>query len=390
MRGLTRTVLLAAAGLLLGPAAAFAAPAPTITGGPAEGSYSQLDFPHFVLDGGGGTITGCTLDERPLANCRAGDREVSVGPGAHVLVVTSQDAAGESATAVRRWTVDTDRPEVAITGDPGLDTTTRATDAALTVAAADASPLRLECALGDAVQPCAPGDVRRFSGLPDGSYTFTLTATDAAGNSTEAIWRWRVDTVAPVAVVDGGPLEGTTSLERSPIMRAILDSDGIAECSVDGAPFTRCSSPIAIGPLADGAHSVSARGTDFAGNVGPVATRRFNTGDPILLGQVPKPLPKVVVPTALAKVKVVVLAGRRLSVAVTVKRGTAGTVRIERRVRGRWKLQLAGRFGASRAGTVKVTLPARRTSHLPRGRYRVLVRTPDSTVQLVSSALTLR
>lgn len=39
------------------------------------------------------------------------------------------------------------------------------------------------------------------------------------------------------------------------------------DCSLDGAPFGRCRSPLAVGPLPNGPHTLDARATDRAGNV---------------------------------------------------------------------------------------------------------------------------
>ena len=62
------------------------------------------------------------------------------------------------------------------------------------------------------------------------------------------------------------------------------------ECSLDGAAWGPCQSPVDLTDLADGPHQLSVRAIDAVGNAGPVASREWSvdtTGPSITLGQTP-------------------------------------------------------------------------------------------------------
>src|SRR5690606_34532178 len=63
-----------------------------------------------------------------------------------------------------------------------------------------------ECRLDDgAWEPCT--SPHPFTNLPDGDHEFEVRATDPAGNSALLpVWKWTVDTTAPVITVHGSDL----------------------------------------------------------------------------------------------------------------------------------------------------------------------------------------
>jgi Tol biopolymer transport system component len=85
------------------------------------------------------------------------------------------------------------------------------------------------------------------------------------------------DNDPPDTTITGGPAAGSTTADNTPTFDFTSDEQGSTfECSVDGAPFTSCTSPHNTGPLADGAHLFEVRATDPSGNTDATpASRRF-------------------------------------------------------------------------------------------------------------------
>src|SRR6185437_8909721 len=81
----------------------------------------------------------------------------------------------------------------------------------------------------------------------DGNHTFTVAATDAAGNvdPTPATYSWTVDTVAPDTSFTSTPDPITN--QASAFALASPDPTATFECSLDGAAFTTCAANVSLG-----------------------------------------------------------------------------------------------------------------------------------------------
>ena len=135
-----------------------------------------------------------------------------------------------------------------------------------------------------AIQPDHSGS-STFPGLADGPHTFTISATNAVGNTGDArTYGWTVDTVAPTASFDTstGPGEGAlqTISSETFTFASSEPTGGTFECSLDGAPFAACTSPDPLTGLAAGAHAFSVRAIDAAGNVSTPITRHWTLATP--------------------------------------------------------------------------------------------------------------
>src|SRR5205814_8052954 len=99
-----------------------------------------------------------------------------------------------SGAAVYSWQVDTVPPETTITSPAPNPTSTGATFS-FTASEAGSS---FSCSL-DASAFAACGSPKSYSGLADGSHTFAVKATDAAGNAdpTPASRTWTINTTPP-------------------------------------------------------------------------------------------------------------------------------------------------------------------------------------------------
>jgi hypothetical protein len=86
------------------------------------------------------------------------------------------------------------------------------------------------------------------------------------------------DTTPPDTTIDEGP-SGHTSSTSARFSFTSSEEGSTFECSLDGAPFERCSSPVSYSPLADGPHTFSVRAIDPSNNVDPSPAVRDWTVD---------------------------------------------------------------------------------------------------------------
>jgi hypothetical protein len=121
------------------------------------------------------------------------------------------------------------------------------------------------------------------SSLTDGAHTVSVRATDVAGNTdaSPATRSFTVDTApppdttAPDTTITSGP-NGSTNDSTPTFAFTSSEANSVFECRVDSGAWANCTSPWTTSTLADGAHSVSVRATDVAGNTdASPATRSF-------------------------------------------------------------------------------------------------------------------
>ena len=146
------------------------------------GTLAGVATPTAVPAGGGGAVT---------VVLPGGTTE-----GAHTVYAVTSPSAESAGQAI---TVDnTPPPAPSITGGPsGAVAVTTAT---FTFTDSE-SPVTFLCALdGGAGSPCTTG--KSYTGLADGSHTFSVSAVDVAGNTSTATTRtWTVDATGPVNTI---------------------------------------------------------------------------------------------------------------------------------------------------------------------------------------------
>ena len=196
------------------------------------------------------------------------------------------DPAGNTGPpATWDWTVDTVAPTATITDAP-VDPTNDP-DATFTFSSPDATAT-FTCTL-DAGTPTACTSPSTATGLADGPHTFSVVATDPAGNtSTPATHTWVVDTVDPTLTLTSAPPDPTTATDASftwtvddpdpePAPEAPL-ADAVdrpatdvvlpdaTTCALDGGPAEPCTSGVTYTGLTLGAHTWTVTVTDAVGN----------------------------------------------------------------------------------------------------------------------------
>ena len=251
------------------------APVVTITGQPATPTQQTSGTVTFTVDDNTATVE-CRLDGGVWATCASPTTRTGLADGTHVLEVRATDPAGNvSDPASAQWRVDTTAPVVTITTGPTGSITTPTATLGFTVSEEADTFCRVD---GGAFTPCT--SPHAFTGLADGVRTLQVRATDAAGNTGPTAQRvLTVDTVAPTVTITGGPT-GTVSQTGATVTFTVDESPVTTRCSLDGAAFTVCTSPVTYVGLDQGVHTIRVQATDAAGNTGQIASRTWTVDTP--------------------------------------------------------------------------------------------------------------
>lgn len=239
-------------------------PDTTLVSGPS-GQVSSTSATFVVTSEATATFE-CALDGAAFTACNAMSSYSGLSEGSHTVVIRAVDATGnvDSTEVSRTWTVDTIVPDTTIaTGPSGV---VSSSTAAFTFTSSEAQ-VTFECALdGAAFTACNASTP--LTGLGEGSHTLAVRAIDAAFNAdaTPASRTWTVDTLAPDTTLTGAP-SGTTNVSAASLSFSSNEAGVTFECSLDGAPFASCTSPLSLTGLLDGAHTFTVRAIDAAGNV---------------------------------------------------------------------------------------------------------------------------
>jgi hypothetical protein len=134
---------------------------------------------------------------------------------------------------------------------------------AVVAAIALAAPALLATARADDASPSDP--VTDTSPPPPDSTPPPDTTTPPADS--EPLLE-STDTTPPDTIIDAEPGALVNSASAG-FAFSSTESDSSFECSLDGAPPTSCTSPAAVGGLADGPHTFSVAAVDAAGNPDP-------------------------------------------------------------------------------------------------------------------------
>jgi hypothetical protein len=192
-------------------------PVTSIDSAPADPTSSTGASFDFSASEGGASFQ-CRLDGGSFAACSSPKSYSSLAEGAHTFDVQATDAAGnaEAAPQTYTWTVDTTAPDTSITAGQTDPSSASSADFSFSSTEVGSS---FECRLdGGSFDSCT--SPASYTGLTDGSHTFRVRTTDAAGNTdaSAAVFTWTVDATPPGGGLadPGSPLRGTSSLSASP------------------------------------------------------------------------------------------------------------------------------------------------------------------------------
>ncbi|HUP57506.1 MAG TPA: hypothetical protein VM598_08655, partial [Bdellovibrionota bacterium] len=122
------------------------------------------------------------------------------------------------------------------------------------------------CTLDGQASACASPVL--YSGLANGSHSFSVAATNSAGltDATPATYSWTIDTLPPgVTITNSASLPQLTRSGAISIEFASADAASF-DCSIDGGAPAACDSPVAYAGLSEGVHRVEIRAVDGVGN----------------------------------------------------------------------------------------------------------------------------
>jgi hypothetical protein len=257
-------------------------PDTTITSAPADPSTSTSASFGFNSSESGSTFE-CKLDNGSYAACTTPKSYSGLAAGQHTFSVRATDTAAntDASPATWTWTInppsDTTPPDTTITSGPSNPTTS--TSASFAFSSTETGST-YECKL-DAGSYVACSSPKSYSGLAASQHTFSVRATDAAGNTdaSPATQTWTInppaDTTPPDTTITSGP-SGATNDSTPSFAFTASELGSMFQCRVDSGAYAACTSPWTTPALADGSHTVNVRATDAAGNTdASPATRSF-------------------------------------------------------------------------------------------------------------------
>ncbi|TLX89001.1 MAG: hypothetical protein E6K94_11240 [Thaumarchaeota archaeon] len=249
----------------------------------------NIGVDHFVCQ-----LTGPTPSA--AANCTSPKSYTGLADGSYTFSVYAVDAAGNADPTPATWTF-----TVGVAPDTIIDSaidgantnianggTTPTNSMTFTYHGTDANDaantLTFTCELTGPTPTsqfdCNSGTAQ-FTDLTDGSYTFSVFATDPAGNAdpTPATWSFNVDITPPDTIIDSaidGDSNAVAPSGATPSNSITFEFSGIPasdtsgfECDIDGSGFTACTSGVQFTSLADGQHTFQVRALDALGNFDP-------------------------------------------------------------------------------------------------------------------------
>jgi hypothetical protein len=246
-------------------------PDSSFTSGPDGLTNDPTPTFEFKADEAGATFE-CNVDGGGWNACSSPITLPNQSDGSHTIEVRATDDVGnveaDADAASRTFEVDTQAPTSQITGGPAEGSRVSATTATLSFTSPDSDAHDFRCKLdGGPWTACNGVGSQTYNGLADGDHQFSVRAMDDAGNieASPSQRSWIVDSTPPQTTIVSGP-SGTVRQTDATFQLKADDADATFECSLDGAAFQACPANPTLTGLADGTHSLAARGVDELGN----------------------------------------------------------------------------------------------------------------------------
>ena len=238
---------------------------PTVPSSPSLTNVNNRDLPFTIEQG---SSAQCFLSSvGSYTSCSSPFNTGVLPDGVQTFRVKSVDPAGNtSSIATYSWTIDTVAPAAPAISTSSLYQTTTNVTVNFSAEAGSTFTCKLDNA---ATTNCTSSSSMLLSGLTQGNHTFTVYAADTAGNVSNSVYSFIVDSLAPSAPV----ISNSSAYATTPNLSIAFTSENGStnNCSLDGAAFASCSSPFLTGTLTEGTHNLRVTSTDLAGNTSSLA-----------------------------------------------------------------------------------------------------------------------
>jgi parallel beta-helix repeat protein len=252
------------------------APDVTITEAPPTGTEATAGA--FVFGSSDPTAAfRCSLDGAPMIPCSSPWDYTGLLAGEmnpHTFVVEATNATVLESVqlneATHEWTITDATPPTTVLLAP-LPANPSGADVEFRFSGTDSGTLTanltFECRLDgvdpDPYAPCS--SPYAISTLTSGEHTFEVRAVDPTGNTdrTPATYIWTVN-LGPETTIDSAP-DNPTSSSTATFTFSSITPGAFFQCSLDGAPFERCTSPREYTQLSNGSYRFEVRATTADG-----------------------------------------------------------------------------------------------------------------------------
>jgi CSLREA domain-containing protein len=240
----------------------------TILDGPPASTRSTSAT--FIFTSNEAASFECALDGSSFSSCVSPHLVQDLGAGSHTLEVRAKNAAGtfDGTPGTYSWAVEP-APAVTILTGPVSPTES---DTATFEFTADVPGTTFECALDEVeiFTPCS--SPMTYADLTPFEHEFQVQARVAPDElePTPASWTWEIgDSTPPLTTIVEGPEALTASTAATFVFEAD-EPDATFQCSLDGALFVLCASPLELTNLATGAHELEIQASNERLLVDPV------------------------------------------------------------------------------------------------------------------------
>lgn len=224
----------------------------------------------------------CSLNGKTFANCTSPFNSGTLADGKQTLQVRGKDRLGQlSSIFSYSWTVDTKINTPTFVKKP--EVLSNEVDANFQIGNIDADITNLYCKLDtQAYKNCPTKNSFTFSNLSNGVHTLAVYAIDHIGNKSGTIsYSFTVDNVAPTVQV-AGPANNSLASDNDKFIITASDNltivnNLIYHCKIDNEAYKLCSKVFERALTPDIEHSLIAKVTDQAGNIGTSAPYIYKT-----------------------------------------------------------------------------------------------------------------
>jgi hypothetical protein len=227
----------------------------------------------------------------------------ALADGTYTATVTATDAAGNvSNPETVTFDIDTTPPADPVITSPTAGAVLSNNTPAITGTAIPGSTIIVTIngqTYTTTADPQGNWSVTVSPALPDGSYTASVTATDPAGNvSNASTVSFDIDTTPPADPVITSPTAGAVLSNNTPTIEGLAEPGSTVTVTINGQTYTTTADPqgnwsVTVSPaLADGSYTASVTATDPAGNMSQASTVSFE------IDSTPPTDPIITAPTA--------------------------------------------------------------------------------------------